>query len=517
MPYIAPKPRRQATPAQNPDTEVKVASSSITPAFIKSSFEPVTKVDMYSPPKTSHPPVTSIPDNTTSTSTVADTTDIISQAPLPHASTPSRNASVASKRSSWSHRKPVPSNLILPVTSIPSSHPFARGPSSSRSQLDLDAPPVSPRLTGPVPPRRPGVSNRSISNLATPASPAGSDLSEGSGMFWRSPVPEMRNSEDTVERVEVLKVDNVDTAPSSVETTPEAKSRPPTAVPSRQSSRHTLQTSIPELGAPVTFSQKGPSSSTTHESSKYAPPTTSSTHPLRLRMDKSLPALPLHPDDQSATGYRVSRHKVSTSTSSGPSTQIVTPRSDSQGFVLGDMNGEATAEEKRKVKWTKGLAELSWIKKEKGSKTTGIGGVDSDSGSPAQDDEKDEAFSVHGIPSKRRLMEAATLFLTDENGEQVSFGDMFPQSPAPVEPGQPVPPVPKTVVFFIRTFWCGQCQDYMFASMSQLDPVAIEKAGIRVIVISNGSWKIIKSYKKLFKCPFPIYVDGPRKLYSLFG
>jgi hypothetical protein len=57
----------------------------------------------------------------------------------------------------------------------------------------------------------------------------------------------------------------------------------------------------------------------------------------------------------------------------------------------------------------------------------------------------------------------------------------------------------------------------MFASLSQLDPVAVEKAGIKVIVISNGSWKIIKSYKKLFKCPFPIYVDGPRKLYQLMG
>jgi hypothetical protein len=516
MPYIAPKPRRQAISAQNSDIETKVASSSITPAFIKSSFEPVTKVDMYSPSRTSHPPVTFIPDDTTSTSTVTDTTDIISQAPLPHASTPSRNASVASKRSSWSHRKPVPSNLILPVTSIPSSHPFARGPSSSRSQLDLDAPPVSPRLTGPVPPRRPGVSNRSISNLATPASPAGSDMSEGSGMFWRPPIPETRNSEDTDERAEVLKADNMTTAPSSVENTPAAKLGRPTAIPSRQSSRHTIQTSIPELGAPVAFSQKGASPSTTHESQKHTRKV-SPTHPLRLRMDKSLPALPLGQDDESTTGYRSSRHKVSTSTSSGPSTQIVTPRSDSQGFVLGDMNGEATAEEKRKVKWTKGLAELSWIKKEKGSKTTGIGGVDSDSGSPAQDDEKDEAFSVHGIPSRRRLIQAGNLFLTDENGQQVSFGDMFPQSPPPVESGQPVPPVPKTVIFFIRTFWCGQCQDYMFASMSQLDPVAIEKAGIRVIVISNGSWKIIKSYKKLFKCPFPIYVDGPRKLYSLFG
>jgi hypothetical protein len=131
--------------------------------------------------------------------------------------------------------------------------------------------------------------------------------------------------------------------------------------------------------------------------------------------------------------------------------------------------------------------------------------------------EEDETFSVDRIPSKRILWEAGTLFLTDENGDLVCFGDMFPKMPDPVEPGQPIPPIPKTAVFFIRHFWCGQCQDFMFASLSQLDPDALEKAGIKVIIISNGSWKIIKSYKELFKCPFPIYVDGPRKLYKLMG
>jgi hypothetical protein len=182
------------------------------------------------------------------------------------------------------------------------------------------------------------------------------------------------------------------------------------------------------------------------------------------------------------------------------------------------------------------LAELPWSKKDNkdtnGSAVTGKAGVDSDGGlathqagaserrdSTLAGDEpvEDASFSVDRIPSKRRLWESGTLFLRDENGELVCFGDMFPKVPPPVEAGQPVPPIPRTVVFFIRNFWCGQCQDFMFASISQLDPAAVEKAGIRVIIISNGSWKIIKSYKKLFNCPFPIYVDGPRKLYQLLG
>ncbi|WVR03366.1 hypothetical protein IAU60_000357 [Kwoniella sp. DSM 27419] len=179
---------------------------------------------------------------------------------------------------------------------------------------------------------------------------------------------------------------------------------------------------------------------------------------------------------------------------------------------------------------------------------------------PADDE---ETFSVHGLPSKRNLWEAGTCFLKDEEGQLVCFGDFFPRGtenrvrspsfsgsagatdkgkardrlvpgPAHMEKSATYPGPPsistasiaasyqsstalKTVVFFIRHFWCGQCQDYTLASLSLLDPVALEKAGIRVVIISNGSWKIIKSYRKLFNCPFPIFVDGPRRLYQLMG
>ena len=35
--------------------------------------------------------------------------------------------------------------------------------------------------------------------------------------------------------------------------------------------------------------------------------------------------------------------------------------------------------------------------------------------------------------------------------------------------------------------------------------------------ISNGSWRIIKRYRELFKCPYPIYVDEQRHLYEKMG
>ena len=78
-------------------------------------------------------------------------------------------------------------------------------------------------------------------------------------------------------------------------------------------------------------------------------------------------------------------------------------------------------------------------------------------------------------------------------------------------------PQPKTVVFFIRTFYCGQCQDYTLASIAHIDPEALKRHNIRLVVISNGNWRHIKPYRELFKCPYPIYVDASRKLYRHMG
>ena len=288
----------------------------------------------------------------------------------------------------------------------------------------------------------------------------------------------------------------------------------PKPIPSRQSSMYSTPapSQAPELGAPISSSQPTASSINTHGSEQPTPPTSSAYHPLRLRLDKSLPDLPLDADAQSNHQRPVSKHKANTSTSSGPSTQIITPRSNSHGQT--PQQGKPEDQEKRKIKWAKSLVDLARNRKDK---TTDPGQGDKTATSAQVDPEEDESFSIDRIPSKRRLFEAGTLFLRDENGDLVSFGDMFPKTPLSTAEGEPTPPMPRTVIFFIRHFWCGQCQDFMFASLSQLDPVAIEKAGIKVIVISNGSWKIIKSYKELFKCPFPIYVDGPRKLYSLLG
>ncbi|KZP00602.1 hypothetical protein CALVIDRAFT_476054 [Calocera viscosa TUFC12733] len=112
-------------------------------------------------------------------------------------------------------------------------------------------------------------------------------------------------------------------------------------------------------------------------------------------------------------------------------------------------------------------------------------------------------FEAEAPITKEALQEAARLEVFDEAGEPVRFGDLFLGR--------------KTIVCFIRHFWCPLCQDYMFSISRGVDPDALRRAGVDLVIISNGSPKMIKSYRELFHCPFPLFTDPSRKLYHVLG
>ena len=45
---------------------------------------------------------------------------------------------------------------------------------------------------------------------------------------------------------------------------------------------------------------------------------------------------------------------------------------------------------------------------------------------------------------------------------------------------------------------CPLCQDYMYSIARSVDPKWLEQSRVRLVVISNGSWKMIKAYKSNF-------------------
>lgn len=137
-------------------------------------------------------------------------------------------------------------------------------------------------------------------------------------------------------------------------------------------------------------------------------------------------------------------------------------------------------------------------------------------------DESETEFTEYRPPSQEQLRQAATFELLNENGKTVWFRELYPDEPnvTPPPPGRYTDEEelePKTVVFFIRALGCGQCQDYMLASIARLDPEEIAAANVRVVIITNGSWKGISRYRELMGSRFPIYVDPELKLYKLLG
>ena len=88
---------------------------------------------------------------------------------------------------------------------------------------------------------------------------------------------------------------------------------------------------------------------------------------------------------------------------------------------------------------------------------------------------------------------AANLTVQDAAGTHVRFGALFENQ--------------RTIVIFIRHFWCPLCQDYMHGLMRAADPKALAAARVRLVIISNGAHTIIPSYRRQYlicrSCPAP--------------
>ncbi|KAI0052289.1 hypothetical protein FA95DRAFT_1483805, partial [Auriscalpium vulgare] len=108
-------------------------------------------------------------------------------------------------------------------------------------------------------------------------------------------------------------------------------------------------------------------------------------------------------------------------------------------------------------------------------------------------------------PSPVQLAKAARLHVVKESGVRVPFGELWS--------GQ------RTVVVFVRHFWCPLCQDYMTSVTREVNQMALQRAGVNLIVIGCGSYGLIKSYRQIFHLPFQLYVDPSpgQELYHALG
>ena len=122
-------------------------------------------------------------------------------------------------------------------------------------------------------------------------------------------------------------------------------------------------------------------------------------------------------------------------------------------------------------------------------------------------------------PSAAQLAYAASLPVIAESGVRVTFGSLFATQ--------------RTVVIFIRHFWCPLCQDYMSSLTSLAHPdmmyttppsspspgpdVKSEVEQVQLVVISNGAQAYLPKYRQLFSMPFSMYTDPSLALYVALG
>ncbi|ORY32261.1 hypothetical protein BCR39DRAFT_523642 [Naematelia encephala] len=74
----------------------------------------------------------------------------------------------------------------------------------------------------------------------------------------------------------------------------------------------------------------------------------------------------------------------------------------------------------------------------------------------------------------------------------------------------------RTVVVFIRHFWCGNCVAYVSQLGQSIPPLNLPR-NTQLIIIGCGSSPPIKAYIETTCSPYPIYANPDLTLYKSFG
>ncbi|KAH8117951.1 hypothetical protein DFH11DRAFT_1503507 [Phellopilus nigrolimitatus] len=108
-------------------------------------------------------------------------------------------------------------------------------------------------------------------------------------------------------------------------------------------------------------------------------------------------------------------------------------------------------------------------------------------------------LNEHALPTPEQLRIAASLLVVSESGVRVRFGDLWEHHQA--------------VVIFIRHFRFSGCQDYVRSITSDVDIEALEKAGLKIVIVGLGSPSLIAPYRQITGASFPIYTDPSLAVY----
>ncbi|KAL4901236.1 hypothetical protein BDW74DRAFT_87151 [Aspergillus multicolor] len=95
--------------------------------------------------------------------------------------------------------------------------------------------------------------------------------------------------------------------------------------------------------------------------------------------------------------------------------------------------------------------------------------------------------------------------LLDREGKELPFRDIYNTTD-------------RTLVIFVRHFFCGSCQEYLQRLSDTITPEVLSGLpSTSIAIVGCGDPSLIDYYAESTHCPYPMYCDPSRKLYDTLG
>ncbi|KAL8662767.1 MAG: hypothetical protein Q9202_004459 [Teloschistes flavicans] len=115
------------------------------------------------------------------------------------------------------------------------------------------------------------------------------------------------------------------------------------------------------------------------------------------------------------------------------------------------------------------------------------------------------------IPTRKELDKVADLPVLDPDGKPHTFKSLYTPSNKNERS--------RTLIIFIRHFFCGNCQEYLRSLCSSLPPSTLSALDppAKIVVVGCGQPNLIPMYVRETECTYPIYADPSKQLYARLG
>ncbi|KAI1389752.1 AhpC/TSA antioxidant enzyme-domain-containing protein [Hypoxylon trugodes] len=120
-----------------------------------------------------------------------------------------------------------------------------------------------------------------------------------------------------------------------------------------------------------------------------------------------------------------------------------------------------------------------------------------------------EVQTTNDLPTIETLRKIETYTVLDSDGKTHQFKSLYAGHNS----------ARRVLIIFVRHFFCGNCQEYLRTLSASITPDALLQLPVStfIAVIGCGAPELINSYIQETGCPFPVYADPTRRLYSELG